>query len=60
MSVLKNGLHINEDHFVAEIIDPATGEMLPDGSLANWSDKHYQGSLAGHSLPHPRYHLPQP
>ncbi|MGI5875808.1 MAG: phenylacetate--CoA ligase family protein [Dethiobacteria bacterium] len=29
----KNGLHINEDHFVAEIIDPATGEVLPDGSL---------------------------
>ena len=23
------GMHINEDHFIAEIIDPKTGEMLP-------------------------------
>ncbi len=27
-----NGLHINEDHFYPEIIDPATGEVLPMGS----------------------------
>jgi len=27
----KNGLHINEDFFYPEIIDPATGEVLPDG-----------------------------
>jgi phenylacetate-CoA ligase len=26
-----NGLHINEDHFLAEIIDPETGERLPYG-----------------------------
>ena len=25
------GMHINEDHFIAEIIDPVTGEVLPDG-----------------------------
>ena len=25
------GMHINEDHFIAEIIDPDTGEVLPDG-----------------------------
>jgi phenylacetate-CoA ligase len=25
------GLHINEDHFLVEIIDPATGEPLPPG-----------------------------
>ncbi len=25
------GMHINEDHFYAEIIDPETGEVLPDG-----------------------------
>ena len=25
------GMHINEDHFIAEVIDPATGEVLPDG-----------------------------
>ncbi len=29
----KNGLHINEDHFYAEIIDPETGEVLPEGEL---------------------------
>lgn len=26
------GMHINEDHFIAEIIDPDTGEVLPDGT----------------------------
>lgn len=25
------GMHINEDHFLAEIINPDTGERLPDG-----------------------------
>lgn len=29
----KNGLHIYEDHFIAETIDPETGEPLPDGEL---------------------------
>lgn len=28
----KAGLHIFEDHFIAEIIDPNTGEVLPPGS----------------------------
>ena len=28
----QSGMHINEDHFIAEIIDPATGEVLPEGS----------------------------
>ncbi|MEL7272257.1 MAG: phenylacetate--CoA ligase PaaK [Pseudomonadota bacterium] len=27
----KDGLHVWEDHFYPEIIDPATGEVLPDG-----------------------------
>lgn len=27
----KNGLHINEDHFYPEIIDPDTCEVLPEG-----------------------------
>ncbi|GAU07466.1 phenylacetate--CoA ligase family protein [Desulfoplanes formicivorans] len=27
----QNGLHIWEDHFIPEIIDPATGEVLPMG-----------------------------
>uniref|UniRef100_A0A832A4K4 Phenylacetate-coenzyme A ligase n=1 Tax=Desulfacinum infernum TaxID=35837 RepID=A0A832A4K4_9BACT len=29
----KAGLHIFEDHFIAEIIDPATGDVLPPGSV---------------------------
>ncbi len=28
----QSGMHINEDHFLAEIIDPDTGEVLPEGS----------------------------
>lgn len=27
----QDGLHLAEDHFLAEIIDPATGKNLPDG-----------------------------
>ncbi len=27
----KNGLHISDDHFYPEIIDPDTGEVLPEG-----------------------------
>ena len=29
----QNGMHINEDMFIAEIIDPETGEVLPEGSF---------------------------
>ncbi|MDD6266995.1 MAG: phenylacetate--CoA ligase [Clostridium sp.] len=25
------GMHVNEDHFIAEVINPVTGEVLPDG-----------------------------
>ena len=28
----QSGMHINEDNFIAEIIDPDTGEVLPEGS----------------------------
>ncbi|MDO5311705.1 MAG: phenylacetate--CoA ligase [Clostridia bacterium] len=27
----QNGMHVNEDMFIAEIIDPDTGEVLPEG-----------------------------
>lgn len=27
----KTGMHINEDHFLCEIVDPDTGEPLPEG-----------------------------
>lgn len=29
----KDGLHLWEDHFLAEIIDPDTGAVLPDGQM---------------------------
>ena len=29
----QSGMHINEDHFIPEIIDPETGEVLPEGSV---------------------------
>ena len=29
----KDGLHIWEDHFYPEIIDPESGEVLPDGEM---------------------------
>jgi phenylacetate-CoA ligase len=29
----QNGLHVNDDHFLPEIIDPETGEVLPEGSV---------------------------
>ena len=28
----QTGMHVNEDHFFAEIIDPDTGEVLPEGA----------------------------
>ena len=27
------GMHVNEDHFLAEVVDPATGQPLPAGQL---------------------------
>ena len=27
----RHGMHVQEDHFIVEIIDPDTGEVLPDG-----------------------------
>ena len=28
----QSGMHVNEDNFMVEVIDPETGEVLPDGS----------------------------
>lgn len=28
----QHGMHVNEDHFLVETIDPETGEVLPEGS----------------------------
>ena len=29
----KRGLHLAEDHFIPEVVDPDTGELLPDGEI---------------------------
>ena len=29
----KHGMHINEDHFLVEVIDPKTGKVLPKGEI---------------------------
>ncbi len=28
----QTGMHVNEDHFIIEVIDPDTGKVLPDGT----------------------------
>lgn len=33
----KDGLHIWEDHFYPEVVDPFTGEVLADGEEGSWS-----------------------
>ena len=35
----RNGLHIYEDHFIVETINPETGEVLPPGKKASWSSR---------------------
>lgn len=47
----KDGLHIWEDHFYPEIIDPETGQVLPDGSEGELVFT----SLTKHALPIIRY-----
>jgi phenylacetate-CoA ligase len=29
----RSGLHVNEDHFLPEVVDPESGEQLPEGEL---------------------------
>jgi phenylacetate-CoA ligase len=47
----KDGLHVWEDHFYPEIVDPATGEALPDGSYGELVFT----SLSKEALPVVRY-----
>ncbi len=30
--VVADGLHVNEDHFLVEALDPVSGEPVPDGT----------------------------
>ena len=29
----RNGSHVNEDHFLPEVVDPESGEQLPEGEV---------------------------
>ena len=50
----QNGLHVFEDHFIPEIINPDTGEVLPPRAPGRARVHHpHQGSLPGDPLPHP-------
>jgi phenylacetate-CoA ligase len=47
----KDGLHVWEDHFYPEVIDPLTGQVLPDGQLGELVFT----SLTKHAMPVIRY-----
>src|SRR5262249_25306477 len=47
----RNGLHVWEDHFLPEIVDPDTGEPLPNGS---WGELVFT-SLTKEAMPVIRY-----
>ncbi len=55
----QSGLHLNDDHFLPEIIDPETGEILAEGRDGRTGGHHpHQGSLPAHPLPDGRHHPP--
>ena len=48
----RNGMHIFEDHFLVEVIDPETGEVLPPGETGGAGLHHaHEGGLPAHPLP---------
>ena len=49
--ICQEGLHIFEDHFLPEIIDPETGEVLPDGAEGEL----VLTTLSKHAMPMIRY-----
>ena len=49
----QTGMHINEDHFIAEIIDPTPERSSPRAARASWCHLHHQGGLPPAPLPHP-------
>jgi len=46
----KCGLHVQEDHFIPEIIDPETGEVLPPGSKGELIDRIESGYIKDCSI----------
>lgn len=57
----QNGLHMWEDYFIPEIIDPQTGEVLPDGEYGELviTTIGKEGMLSD-PLPHEGHHLHHP
>jgi phenylacetate-CoA ligase len=47
----QDGLHVNEDHFLVEAVDPVTGETVPDGTAGEL----VFSTLTKHALPLLRY-----
>jgi len=41
----QDGLHIFEDHFYPEIVEPESGEVLPDARRASWCDHAEQAAM---------------
>ena len=55
----QSGLHLNDDHFLPEIIDPETRRGPSRRGDGRAGDHHpHQGSLPAHPLPHRRHHPP--
>ena len=55
------GLHVNEDHFLVEVVDPASGRPLEDGGAGRAGLHHPdQGGHAAAALPHRRHRRPRP
>ena len=53
----RDGLHVNEDHFLPEIVDPRSGAPLPAGRGGRaGADLAHQGGAADDPLPHRRRH----
>ena len=50
------GMHINEDHFIAEVIDSATGRCFLPAKRRAGHHLHFQGGAASHPLPYQGYY----
>ena len=51
------GLHVQEDHFLVEVVDPASGQCYPPEPRASWCSRADQGGTAADSLPNRRHRL---
>ena len=55
----QSGMHVNEDHFIPEIINPKTGEVLPDGEKgATCLYLYFKRSLPFDEIPYKGYLYP--